>query len=295
MVPRPWQPWLSSFNPLNYTASVVPVLVGTLFAYWQQGRFDPVRFGLTLVGLVLVQGWINLSNDVFDWDTGVDRNKPNSLIRLTGNRLQVLWVGNALLAFGYLCFWALFDWWLLLFGTLGIALGYAYAGPPLRLSFKGYGEWISASCFGPIAVLTATRAQTGSWETGALFAGIAVGSWTATILYAHHFPQYEDDKAFDKLSPVVRWGPQLAAERFWWIIAPGFLVLPLATVLGILPWTANLPLLAIPLALQLVNFVRANATNPPVVQQGLPMAARFHLVSGLLLSFGLLIAAWWRG
>ncbi|MBW4698218.1 MAG: 2-carboxy-1,4-naphthoquinone phytyltransferase [Aphanocapsa lilacina HA4352-LM1] len=284
----PLRPWLNSFNPLIYTASVVPILVGTAFAWWQGGVFDLQRFALTLAGLIFVHAWINLTNDVFDWDTGVDRNKLNSLVRTTGSRSQVLWVGNLFLSIGYVCFWALQDWWLLAFGSFGIFLGYAYQGPPFRLAYKGLGEWISSSCFGPIAVLTATRAQTGSWELGALWVGIAVGSWTATILYAHHFYQYEDDREFDKRTPVVRWGPALAAKRFWWVIAPSYVVLLMAVAGGFLPWTVLAVLATIPLAVALVRFVRENATNPAVVVGALPLAARFHLISGALLTLGLL-------
>jgi 2-carboxy-1,4-naphthoquinone phytyltransferase len=284
------RPWLNSFNPLIYTASVIPVLVGTAYAHWSHGQFDPMRFGLTLGGLLLIHAWINISNDVFDWDTGVDRNKPNSLVRLTESRNQVFWVGNLMLFLGYLCFCALQDWQLLAFGSLGIFLGYAYQGPPFRLSYKGFGEYISASCFGPIAVLTACRAQTMSWEIGPLLAGIAVGSWTATILYAHHFPQYEDDKAFGKRGPVVRWGPVRAAKRFWWVILPSYIILAGAVLMGQLPWTVLIALFAFPLAWQLVKFTEANAEKPSVVGAGLPMAARFHLVSGLLLTVGLFFA-----
>lgn len=285
------RPWLNSFNPLIYTASVVPILVGTVYARWlTQGNFDLHRFGFALVGLILVHAWINLTNDVFDWDTGVDRNKPNSLVRQTNSRSQVLWIGNLMLFLGYACFWALGDWQLLAFGTLGILLGYAYQGPPFRLSYRGVGEWISGTCFGPIAVMTACRAQTLSWEPGALLAGVAVGAWTAVILYSHHFAQYEDDSAFEKRTPIVRWGPALAARRFWWVLTPALVALPLAVLLGLLPWTVLVAFLALPLFVQLYRFVGAHAEKPAVVMGALPMAARFHLVSGVLLTLGLFFA-----
>jgi 1,4-dihydroxy-2-naphthoate octaprenyltransferase len=287
---NPLRPWLNSFNPLIYTASVIPILVGTAYAHWAHGVFDPLRFGLALVGLILVHAWINLTNDVFDWDTGVDRNKASSLVRQTQSRSQVFWIGTLMLFLGYACFWALQDGQLLAFGTLGIALGYAYQGPPLRLSYRGWGEWISASCFGPIAVLTACRAQSMSWDAGALLAGIAVGGWTATILYAHHFPQYEDDRAFGKRSPIVRWGPALAARRFWWVIAPAYAVLPAAVVTGWLPPTVSTAFLALPLAVRLVRFVQEHADKPAVVAAALPMAARYHLISGVLLTLALAVA-----
>ena len=40
------------------------------------------------------------SNDAFDAQMGVDGDKPESIVNLTGNRLGCLWVANAFLAAG---------------------------------------------------------------------------------------------------------------------------------------------------------------------------------------------------
>lgn len=279
-------PWLAGLNLPVYTAALVPVLVGTAVAWWGDAGFDSWRFALVLVGLICVQGWINFSNDVFDSDTGVDRNKHDSLVNLTGNRDQVFWAGNLLLFIGCLCFAALQDPMLLLLGIAGILLGYCYAGPPLRLAYRGWGELISFTCFGPVAVLVAERAQSGVWNPGALTAGLAVGGWTAAIAYAHHFPQIEDDRRYGKRTPVVRWGRLKAAQRYGWVVLPayGFLLLGIGT--GQLPWSAGLALLGTPLALRLLHLTRRHALETRV-RESQPRAVQLHLVSGLLLSIGL--------
>ena len=40
------------------------------------------------------------SNDAFDAQMGVDGDKPESIVNLTGNRLGCLWVANAFLVAG---------------------------------------------------------------------------------------------------------------------------------------------------------------------------------------------------
>jgi len=37
---------------------------------------------------------MNLSNDVFDAETGIDKNKAHSLVNLTGNKPLIFWLGN---------------------------------------------------------------------------------------------------------------------------------------------------------------------------------------------------------
>jgi 2-carboxy-1,4-naphthoquinone phytyltransferase len=286
-------PWQAALNPAIYSAAVVPVLVGTAVAFYEAGIFYPERFLLGFVGLVLIQAWINLHNDVFDAETGVDRNKPWSLVALTGDAQQVFWVGLAALGGGIMAFgslaWLVQDVTIAWVAAFGCALGYAYQGPPLRLSYQGWGEAISFTCFGPIAVSVTTYAQTQQWSLVSFFAGLLVGTLTSLILYTHHFPQIEDDRAFQKFSPIVRWGTKLAAERLIWLLAVLYgLALSLWAV-GILPWTTLLLLGTLPLALQLNGWVNTYHDQPEKVAQAMPMVISLHFWGGMTLMVGFLV------
>ena len=48
-----------------------------------------LQLGGFVLAAILLLGWENLSNDVFDDDTGVDTGKPHSLVALTGRRDRV--------------------------------------------------------------------------------------------------------------------------------------------------------------------------------------------------------------
>jgi 2-carboxy-1,4-naphthoquinone phytyltransferase len=288
-------PWKAALNPAIYTAAVIPVLVGTAIAWYELGRIDILRFVLCLIGLILVQIWINFTNDVFDAQTGVDRNKADSLVNLTGNPSLVFWLGTLSLGLGYLCFVGINSFFpsyeLLIAGTIGISLGYSYQGPPFRLAYRGWGELVSFICFGPIAVLVADYSQRGNWSLTAFKASLIVGFFTSLILYIHHFPQVEDDRAFGKRTPVVRWGTLRAARRVIFLVAIPYLLSIWFGLQGDFPRWTGLVFFTLPLTVQLVQRVNDFHDQPSEVAKALPMAVRIHFLSGVLLALGFVLSS----
>jgi len=53
-----------------------------------------------LSAAIFILAWMNLSNDVFDAETGID--KAHSLVNLTGNKPLIFWLGNLFLGLGLL-------------------------------------------------------------------------------------------------------------------------------------------------------------------------------------------------
>lgn len=58
--------------------------VGSATAYLQTGMFSTRRYFVLLISSVLIITWLNLSNDVYDFDTGADKNKTESVVNLVG-------------------------------------------------------------------------------------------------------------------------------------------------------------------------------------------------------------------
>lgn len=289
-------PWQAALNPAIYSAAVIPVLVGTAAAFAQTGSLDGLRFSLAVVSLVLIQAWINLTNDVFDGETGVDRNKPWSLVNLTGKAGLILAIGNTCLILGgagfMLLAWLQQDWTIVYATVLGCILGYSYQGPPLRFSYRGWGEVISFTCFGPIAVMVSTYSQTQQWSALSFAASLIVGTLTSLILYTHHFPQMEDDRTFGKRTPIVQWGTALAAKRYVWLVVLLYGWLTVAVGLGLLPLTALGILLTVPLALKVYSWVNLYHDQPEQVGLAMPMVIQLHFLGGVLLAVGLVLT-WW--
>ncbi|WP_218079919.1 2-carboxy-1,4-naphthoquinone phytyltransferase [Anthocerotibacter panamensis] len=286
-------PWQAALNPAIYSAAAVPVLVGTAAAFQQTGTFHPLFFVLALVGLILIQAWINLTNDVFDAETGVDKNKPWSLVNLTGQPQRIFWLGNLCLGLGAFAFgllaWLQQDWAIVAASTVGCLLGYAYQGPPLRLSYRGVGEIISFLCFGPIAVTVSAYAQTQQWLGSALAASLIVGTLTSLILYTHHFAQIADDREAGKRSPIVRWGTKLAARRMIWLFVALYGWVVLFVVTGVLPWPTLLVLGTVVLSRPLFSWVNQFHDQPQKVGMAMPMVIQVHFLGGILLAAGLVM------
>ncbi|KAF9616872.1 hypothetical protein IFM89_032834, partial [Coptis chinensis] len=59
--------------------------VGSATTYLQVGVFSASRFFLLLASSIPVITRLNLSNDVYDFDTGADKNKKESIVNMVGS------------------------------------------------------------------------------------------------------------------------------------------------------------------------------------------------------------------
>ncbi len=290
MIPRS-DLWFQALNPLIYTAAVIPVLVGTAASYADAPELVKMPVFLwVLAGVVLLQAWLNITNDIYDAATGVDVNKPSSLVNLTGQPGLLHMIAWSCLALGLVCIYIvnknLADNWILAISGLGIGLGYCYQGPPFRFSYRGWGEPMTFVAFGPLATLAASYAQLGRFSPTAFWASLVVGCLVTGIIFAHHFPQAVDDARAGKRSPVVRWGGRRASRVYPWVILPAYGVTLIGVGAGILPATALLFWLSLPLAWRLVSFLWQNYEGS-ASGGAMPLAVGLHAVGGVLLAVGL--------
>ncbi|KAJ6860236.1 hypothetical protein NC651_036559 [Populus alba x Populus x berolinensis] len=84
-VPKATLIWRAVKLPI-YSVALVPLTVGGAAAYLQTGIFSARRYFSLLVSSILIITWLNLSNDVYDFDTGADKNKKESVVNLVGSR-----------------------------------------------------------------------------------------------------------------------------------------------------------------------------------------------------------------
>ena len=286
--------WLAAIKPPMYSVAVIPITVGTAIAFAQTHIFNPPIFFTFLGSAILIIAWLNLSNDVFDADTGIDVNKAHSVVNLTGNKALVFWLSNFCLALGILGILAI-AWWQKELTVLGIiilccALGYSYQGPPFRLGYLGLGEIICFFTFGPGAVTAAYYSQAQSFSLSALIASTIIGISTSIILFCSHFHQVEDDLSAGKRSPIVRLGTARSAQVLAWLTSSMFFITLVLVVLGSLSWLTLSIFASLPFAYQLVNHVQQYHDQPHKVNNCKFIAVNLHFFSGLLLATGLVLS-----
>ena len=289
-----------------YSVAVMPVL---LAAGWQLGQGLPLRWDqllLFLLAAVLLLAWENLSNDVFDADTGVDRHgKPHSVVNLTGRRNRVAVAAQGCLLLG-----------LALIARVAVAsspavaalvllccgLGYVYQGPPFRLGYRGLGEPLCWLAFGPCATaaallalappLTSTPLSSAvPWST-ALALGSGPALATTLVLFCSHFHQVEEDARHGKRSPLVRLGTARGAALVPWFVACSLALQWAPVLLGWWPPTVLLGAVALLPARRLIRLLQSHHDQPAAIQGSKFLALHFQTFSGLGLALGLALGPW---
>jgi len=294
------QLWKAAIKWPMYSVAVMPVL---LAGGWWLGRSGQLRWGPWLgfvLAAVLLLAWENLSNDVFDHDTGIDAaGKPHSVVQLTGRRSRVAGWANGALLLG-LVLMALVAWLsspaVLALVLLCCGIGYVYQGPPFRLGYHGMGEPLCWLAFGPVATAAALLALSPAPLAIPWAAALELGSGpalaTTLVLFCSHFHQVDDDAAHGKRSPVVRLGTGTAAGLIPWFVALTLALELLPVLQGLWPPTALLAWLGLPPGLALVRLLARHHDEPERIAGSKFLALKFQTFNGLGLAAGLALGHW---
>ncbi len=286
-------------------AGAMPAIVMPALVSWQGHEVHAVPALLTVLGLIALQAGVNVINDLFDDESGLDADPDfeKSPFPLGSRVLQTgalsrggMWgLAAGCFGLGLVCGVSLDGihpghtvWWI---GVAGAVLGYFYTAPPLKLAYYGLGEPIIFLLFGPMAGLGAYFVQTGRLEDGpALLVASALGVLIMAVLYLHHFPQHDADARHGKKTPIVRLGQVRAGRLVPVMLAIPFLLVGAAVVQG------ALPVLALAFLLGIVPAVSASRTALTQATDGRRMTAAFGqvmltlLVGGGALAVGLALA-----
>jgi 1,4-dihydroxy-2-naphthoate octaprenyltransferase len=278
------------------TATIVPVTLGILIAA-SHGYFDLAAAVLTIVGACFIQLGLNVANDVFDTVQGADDANVTPTQYSGGSRViqyglvslrQMATLATVFYVLGGLIGLILLVTHgspaLLVIGIVGFIVSLGYTAPPLKFVYRGLGEIAVAVGFGPLMLLGAYVVQTGgalAWEP--FVASIPVALLVALILYVNEIPDRRGDARAGKRTLPVRFSRATVIGGYNFAVAAAFVSLALGVVLGILPVTALLMLLAIPLAIRVSRGLAPNYENPYGLMAIMGTNVQLHLRAGLLL------------
>ena len=292
--------WRRAAKIPMYSVAWIPIACAASLVFCQYGTVDVKHLGALASGATAVVAWLNLSNDAFDATTKVDARKPESVVALLGGNASIVHaMAVVALVSGCALLWGAargasgVAWKAL---AAAIAMGYAYQGPPFRLSYKGLGEPICFLAFGPLAttafyLMMSSRVAAATSAVPAIVwsCGVLIGLTTAFILFTSHFHQEEGDRAAGKLSPVVRMGlpgALLVADN---LIGAHYATVATLAAAGWLPYTAVFGLIiTYPLARHIVDQAQSTADAGAISDLFFTkyLAVRFHVIHGLALALG---------
>lgn len=283
--------WWQALRPYAYSASIIPVTIGSLYARATREEFSWVRLGLALISGLSLHTAANLWNDYYDYKTGVDH--PGGGIgsgmlvhgKMTAARCfrgAVTGAGIGLL-FGVGLAW-LAGWNLLWLGLAGLLGAWAYSAGPFSPKHRALGEVWVFLMMGAGLTLGGYMAQTGSFSWRAIVVGTPAGLLMTLLLYTNNLRDLPSDRAAG-----LHTLPMLFKPREANMVAGLFLVFPYILT-SLLAATQKVPratlwsLLTLPWAL--IRYQRI--WKGPVGDADVVSMAQLHFLFGLLFSVGLL-------
>ena len=223
------------------SAVLMPAFIGGAYAYHYElsipGAFNWWLFSLAVIGVALLHLGSNVMNDYFDVKDGTDGANNDYFLQFSGGsraielglitlegtkRLGLALIAAATLIGVYLT--AMTGWITLVIGLAGLAIGYLYTAPPVRLvARRGLGELGISLAFGPLVTLGIVYVVTQQLSPMAFLIGLPVGLLTANILLINEFPDAESDAMTGKNHLVVTFGKEKSTYIYLFILLMAFL------------------------------------------------------------------------
>ena len=220
--------WLSilweGIRPNYLPLSILPVVLGSVAAWTQsvslrtpRGNFHPIRFGITLAAVLLLQIGAHLVNDYYDFLRGIDTSNSLGSGGLIQQGLikpvRVLSFGLIALGLGALMgvFVAVSGGWLAFaFGLIGVLVAYFYSGVPIALSSLAFGELLFFLIFGPLLTLGSYMMQTGYLDRVTYIYSISLGLLAAAFIHLNDMRDIVSDTQAGKLTLASLLGLRLS-------------------------------------------------------------------------------------
>jgi 1,4-dihydroxy-2-naphthoate octaprenyltransferase len=279
--------------------TLVACLVGLASAYAGGIAINPVTAVMTVMFALVAHAGINVLNDYYDALSGTDANNTERVFPFTGGSRfiqngvltlrETALFGAALfvlvVAAGLWLAWMSAPG-LVWIGVAGLAIGWAYSAPPLKLNSRGLGEICVWAGFALIAI-GADFVQRRSFSAAPLIAVAGYALLVTNVLYINQFPDRTADAAAGKRHWVVRLGPGRARWGYVAIAAAAYLWILGAVIAGALPWPALVALLPAALSVMAARVLVHNAAHPRMLEPAIKQTIGAACLSGILLAASL--------
>jgi len=292
--------WQAAIKWPLYSVAVMPLCISAGWTIFQVNVVRIDQFFIFFVAAIFLLIWENLTNDLFDSETGVDEFKFHSVVSLLGGRQLVRKLSSVALFIGILLILVLAlksniqVLFIVLFCCL---LGYLYQGPPFRLGYHGMGEPLCWLAFGPFATAASLIAISPinyfnniiPWSTALLISsGPALA--TTLVLFCSHFHQTIQDSLHGKKTSLVLLGTEKASKLIPYIIFLIVFLELLPIFFGAFPPASLLVLISLPSGLSLIKLLRNYHNQPDMIAGSKFLALKFQTINGLMLTTSFILS-----
>jgi len=295
-LPNPVLRYVLACRPPFLSVTLFACLIGLGSAQASGVTIAWVTALATIVLALLAHAGVNVLNDYYDALNGSDAINTDRVFPYTGGSRFIqngvlcttatARFGSALLALvmvGGLWLALRSGLGLLAIGLAGLAIGWAYSAPPLKLNSRGLGEFAVASGF-TLIVVGSDYVQRHAFALVPVVAAASYALLVTNILFLNQFPDRAADAASGKRHWVVRLAPHQARWGYVAIAVAAYGWLIGAVYAELLPARALLALLAVlPSALAARELLRY-ATQPRALTPAIRMTIAAAALHGLLLA-----------
>lgn len=302
-------PWIRAARLQLHTIGFTPLLLGNMIAWYESGHFSWPRLILSLlIGLLvhLVTAFVNDVADIQTDEANVSRTPfsggsgvvvEGQLSRsdlITGAGWAIL---LAVVLTGVMIFGLHVHWGILLFVIWGIVSATEYSLPPVKLSYRGGGEFLVLVTYSIALVWAGYFSQAGPAFTPLVFAlSIPIGFAVFSLITITQFPDLEADRKAGKRSLVIVFGVPKTLSIVSLAASLSVLSVMVFLLTGSIPiWPGVLSLFCLPLAVRLLIMIFRHEMGGMSLYTKLSQGTLIlTLWLGLAPALGLMLDRWLR-
>ena len=267
-------------------AGIFPYLLGSSIAYHNTASFHLDYFTVGLAGILFALLAIEYLNEYFDAEVGTDQMFSLER-RPVSPYYKFIGFGALLVAF----LTALFltsrrGYPIMGFSIIGALAIIFYVGPPVKLSYRGWGEITIALTYGLFMTMGSFYLQTQKIVLDVLQASSPVCLFLVAITLANEIPDYYQDKLAGKKNIVVRLGRHNTSRLFGAVLLATYALLCFELLTGLLPPLSWLIMLTLPLAFRSYRIAVKYHDQPAEFIPAIRGAIVLYLVAISALSLG---------
>lgn len=249
--------WLRAVRIKFLLSSIISVLVGLSVAYWKVGQIDYIYSILTILGIAALHASIDLLNDYWDYIRGIDKDTKKTKFSGGSGVLpdgllspRTVYVAGMM----FLCIGAIIGIYFVI--IRGIIIAYILIFAIASIYFYstkvvnwGLGELL-VILKGMLIVQGAYYVQTSELSLTAAYNGVIVGLFSAVVLFANSFPDFEADKCHGRRTMVILVGRDRGAKFYTAFILLPYILIAIGILTGNTKVYSVVCLITLPLAIR---------------------------------------------
>jgi len=291
--------WLMQIRLPFLVLTPISVLVGVSVAVYESYSINALYLALAFVGALLAHIAVNVLNEYFDYQSGVDfKTVRTPFSGGSGVLIEGLLNPRSVYILGVVCiaaiiaiggyFYYVHGAAIIPLGVVGLATIYFYTThitrtPLLCVIAPGLG-------FGPLMVMGTYFALTGTYSLAVGLASIVPFFLVSNLLLLNQFPDVEADATVARRHLPIVIGRKGSSDVYALLLVAAYVALVVSVAVGVLPYMALFGLLTLPLGLMAVKGARKYCDE---IENLIPVMGRnvlLTLLLPLLMAIGIIIS-----